>query len=312
MKKKYTLKILTGLSLVGFTLIPLVSCGNNDKPVASNFNTDSWDTVAYYANQGIDALCNAYHHDANWFVDQKRKIIANNIEQEVRVIGINHDQCVENNRIATLTFQFTHLFADVNGNQISTSWHDGDDNPHRNYFKSDLYQALTRPDPKSDIRWLFTNRGYVYSNTSALDMVDSNTSKFFKNVQRKVNVFNEESNKWELVTYPTNFFVLTPASMYTKEAISTSSSGISFMTLNEDEQYEYYKLVVGSLNPDDALYNLVYHDFHNYVRPSFLASVLYPKWSTTNQPYPFILNITGVTGSNDGTLPCSIIPCFCL
>lgn len=89
-------------------------------PETNMFTSDSWDTVCWWANAGLDALHTAYAEDckANKFepgtlIGLERKVTVNGLEHKVLVVDENADT-YSNDGVTTpaaLTFQFQNLIS---------------------------------------------------------------------------------------------------------------------------------------------------------------------------------------------------------
>lgn len=90
------------------------------------FENDDWENLAYWANAGdADLLAKIYNLGSKeQLLNKRRSVTYDGIEQEVRVIGIEHDylKCAEEgdmgeleSRPAALTFEFVDLLQDSSG-----------------------------------------------------------------------------------------------------------------------------------------------------------------------------------------------------
>lgn len=107
-------------------------------PTVLDFVTDSWKTVIFYANQGIEALSNAYYDTPSYiannysFVGLTRKIIIGQDEYTVRVIGANADTISGTQKKAALTFEFVQAISNSNWSAIQYPWNN--DSPENVWY----------------------------------------------------------------------------------------------------------------------------------------------------------------------------------
>lgn len=114
---KFFVPIL-GLPLVlGTGLTTLVSCKDKNDSVNA-FENDSWTTIVFFANRGLDALKNHYGLDS--FVGLERTVKIYGVEHKVRVVGENEDYLADNEgkpditKPVALTFQFANIVSGLN------------------------------------------------------------------------------------------------------------------------------------------------------------------------------------------------------
>ncbi|XQP55125.1 MAG: hypothetical protein ACOQNV_03255 [Mycoplasmoidaceae bacterium] len=116
-------------------------------PEASDFNTDSWSTIGYYASRGLNSLTSAYSQwlssHGNTFLGASRHINFNNQQYDVIVIGTEEDYYdVEHKKPIALTFQFTEILSKENGDLLGTNWAT-DGNEAQNYWTATLHDFLS-------------------------------------------------------------------------------------------------------------------------------------------------------------------------
>ncbi|MCQ3908212.1 MAG: hypothetical protein MJ200_01295 [Mycoplasmoidaceae bacterium] len=86
-----------------------------------NFETDSWLTVTYFANQGFNKLAEMYGHtaDPEWFIGKERDLKMNGQTYKVQVVGIKQDYLDANGtKPVALTFRFKNLVSDKDGHYM--------------------------------------------------------------------------------------------------------------------------------------------------------------------------------------------------
>lgn len=110
----------------------------NPKPIS--WETDDWRTIAFYAEQGIDALADAYpdeyksenaqtHKIKNSFIGSTKQMVIddplvedNSYSYNFRVIGTEYDTIAESSQKATLTWELNNLIT-TNGDPWLTGAH---------------------------------------------------------------------------------------------------------------------------------------------------------------------------------------------
>lgn len=183
----------------------------SDAPVATDFATDPWSTINYYANLGSTALCNAYGKESiNDFVGLTRKVTINGLEHQVRVVDVCHDEIANADKVATLTFQFDNYICDANGNSMATYIFDKitkPDVPFTDYANSTIQATLNGSTTNSDIVWYTqgaTSRIAAGSdNKSVIEMMSSSIPANYIQTVAKENWYSDTSTD----TFPAKLFL---------------------------------------------------------------------------------------------------------
>ncbi len=168
------------------SLITLLSC-NNDKKV-----TKQW----YEDESYINSLTTAD-------IGITKYVTVNSIAHKVRLIGIDHDEDIDGNKLHT-TWEFANLICDKTGHSLAWQWLDTDDKPPiiisddypnssvrkilcgSGNFKYDVYCASK--SSKNDWDLPFTNK-------TILSMLPESLQKKLKTIRKYVRTGNDFKTK---------------------------------------------------------------------------------------------------------------------
>lgn len=251
-------KIKLLMPIVGVTTLFNVSaiatsCSFNG-PKHRDFLTDSWQKVAFYANQGLSKLCKTYGYQPKDFLGKTREIEINGYLHKVMVIGTNQDQYKKDGKDhnAALTFRFNNFPSRERagaGQSLYVRWQSmTDPQGNKNYWDGALEQAL---NSTNDVTW----DSHTDEHRSLITMVKDSDPKSLwtnsiKSVSRSVCVYKE--NQWTAEEKNVQFFLPTISNIFSKSGIEDStdsyfenydelllSEGQSNLT---NKQYAYYAL----------------------------------------------------------------------
>lgn len=270
-KRKLVLPIAI---IVGSTpLFSSVACRKNVEPKVNDFQSDSWSTICYYANKGLDALKNAYkntksYHDNNdSFVGMQRTLLVNNTPHKVRVVGLNKDSYLVHGQTssqltkAALTFQFTTAVCwdEQPGSALYQYW----GRESSNYWGSYIKHALN--SPSEDILW-YDKVG----DTPKLDkgiyglIIDNDTENWTQNIKPIYCSVNcrRGSPDWQILKQSQHIYLPTIRSLMSDVGIRNTISDVDFIPdqykdlyMEEGQsQYDYYALdnVIGDKTMNDG------------------------------------------------------------
>ncbi len=220
-------------------------CIKSSDPAPFDFQTDPWQTVAFYANQGLDALCEAYGHEADWFIGKTRNLKMNNQTYEVMVIGTNQDTYTKDGVTydAALTFKFNNVISDKEGKYMKAIW---DIEYSYNYWESKVENALNG----SNVDWydakdnVITDiKSSVYQMIRASDPTNKWTD-LIKSINRTVNTYSDES--WKPQKKQVHVFVPTLANLFSRTGLENTEivdlEDEIDLYLGEGGQYDYYRI----------------------------------------------------------------------
>ncbi|XQP55337.1 MAG: InlB B-repeat-containing protein [Mycoplasmoidaceae bacterium] len=203
---------------------------HTDSPIAQHFDDvghtqDSWETVCYYANLGIDALKNAYGKEPEEFIGLTRTINLNGYDHKVRVVGINQDYTdKDSTKPVTLTFQFESVVSGQDrGIGLEIEWNSEASN--QNYWESTLENALNSED--NDVAWYASSQESTEHRSVQTIIKDENKLLMnnIKSVYRGVNVYDEtieQSPQYHSVYKPVKIFIPTFSNLFSTIGINTS------------------------------------------------------------------------------------------
>lgn len=314
MKKLHVL-IPSLVATASMPLIGLVGCGNPDtptppepEPVASDFNTDPWSTVCYFANQGIEKLYEVYATDCEenpyfpgTLVGLFRDVTINGNICKVMVVGENQDfqtyneQNGELSNPVALTFQFERTISGSDKNAILKHW---DETNSDNYWNSTIYHFLNDHN---------NNSVYQMINEANKDLVHG-MKPIFRTVSTK-----EEGN-WVSTTKQTNLFVPSIANIFPASGIDNSTliteKANKDLYHAEGIQYKYYESEMRDQVVDTSTTHscLTFKDMNNSNNIIWFSS---PRLETSNVAYFAYGNGTiGIDQAVDWNH--AIAPCFCI
>lgn len=310
MGNKILISIFTGLSITSMCLVPLASCGAKPEEKIVDFTNDSWANVINYCNKGINELCNAYHHNADWFIGKKRKIKVNNIEQEVMVIGINHDITSSRGDDVTLTFQFNNILCWYNNKPLYCCW-DSKAEPTLStlcdYWHTEFENNLNGDIEGKEILWYDKDKHKLDEKRCVLEMIEPEVASNIKKVVKGVNTSDDEGQTWAPTKRGVKIFIPSLWSVYTVEQVYYSL-GFNY-DLREDYQYQYFVKIVGDKPTALYNYNLVKTYANTYVEDWALST---PCMGSQRGNIPYIAS-GGYASHNRTTIEVgSFAPCFCI
>ncbi|XQP55109.1 MAG: Ig-like domain-containing protein [Mycoplasmoidaceae bacterium] len=327
-----------------------IHCDPTSRPLPVDFETDSWETIAFYANQGLDVLCKEYNHEPDWFLGKTRELEINGQKHHVMVVGTNQDTYTKDNITysAALTFQFNTLISNKeDGSYLRIDWEP--DKSNKNYWDGALENALNGTE--NNVQWYDTT-GHtvssdqqisVYKMIKASDPLNAWTN-LIKSVDRTVNVYDAEEQEWlpkEKQGEPCKIFVPTLSNLFSEYGIRNStiqavidhpedqdsycSEGQITPTLNK-KQYAYYAQE-GKIGPTQVLDNettldcLRIRDVAHYGQSTegskeyWLSSpMLHSEWTADY----YIWGVSNLSSGNPHIFgwvsdwQCAVAPCFCL
>lgn len=256
--------------------------------IPGNFETDSWDTVCHYANQGFESLSEAYHLTKEQFLNKKRKIVINGLEHEVRVIGVEEDYMdVDHKQPAALTFQFNNVIT-ATDYTLWTYW-DQDIGKDEDYWSSTIVKNL---ESDKDVTW-YINNGYgrfIRSSikNSVLKMMPNDVSSNIKPVYRTVIV--KHDGGYDLVTNAAKVFLLSYNNLTGNETDPHDKEGL---------QYSWF---------------VNHHDNADFMIKNVYQEASYYWLSSPSIIYPVVGRVTteGNISSDNPSAHYPTAPCFCI
>lgn len=272
--KKSLLLIPSLVATASMPLIGLAGCSKKD-PVAKDFSTDSWSTVCFYANQGIDKLHEVYAKDCKnnnfmpgTLIGLERTATLNGEKHQVMVIdekADTYDKDGSDTPVA-LTFQFRNLISggeqEYKGKKMALfiNWTDKRSEGAGNYWNSALNNALNGTDTDAKpVKWQNENESFSDVHTSVFQMIEKGESALADNiklVKRTVATFTEkdpdfQNPKWTTTPGETKLFCPTISNYFSPKGLADSDDGIiseehmpvclsEGQTNIDDKQYTYY------------------------------------------------------------------------
>lgn len=241
-----------------------------EEPIASDWETDDWRVICYYANQGIDILHSRYEEEwkksdptsgkiENSFVGSVKSIqyTTNKIDVtcHARVIGQDCDELVDPymSNHAALTFQMVELLPDESGGSkaLTYQWN------HNHWYDSYNNSWFVQEGWDCELRD-FIRTTILPTISKGLGFSAENTP--IKNIKRKTALGNKLD---KIVTSNENVFVLGVSDIFStismrnatwnpEEAEEPPLSSKADVYMGEGSQYEFYQTVIGNAYPEDS------------------------------------------------------------
>lgn len=294
----------TTVGIGGVVVAPIVtSVALNPQPVMpekERFAIDEWSLVADYASQGIDVLHEKYKYDCannkefpNTLIGLERTVDINGHAHTVRVIGEEEDTRADGKKVA-LTFQFTNVISDENGNGIKVPWERGDDATNENYWDSDLYDFLN-------------DQGYE-DIPSVYEMIEDGDNdelaELIQPVSFSVNTFTD--GDWHPTTNITKLFCPVIANYFSQETIRDYHNP---KFCDEGTQYQYYVKNIGDSDFTEDHLCLELGDINNYNYSYWVTS---PEMDEYHTGQPEIVSRNGHLSWGSCMHSLWVAPCFCI
>ena len=297
-------------------------------PIANDFETDTWQTVSYYANEGLAELCAAYNCQASDFIGKTRTIHMNENDYEVMVIGTNQDQYHADgeSKDAALTFQFNNLISKKPSENAEEGYLTIDWNPtseNYDYWASNVETNLNSTVP---VRWANDDNETqsVYSMATASDP-NNLWTQHIKSTCRTINC--ADGDDWIPTEREVKFFLPTISNLYSYVGLSGPDSEVKqladdYFAEGQKEndqtevikQYTYYNKNIG----DDPV--VIDHKYDCFVKKDCNNDEPYFMWL----PSPRLNDIFSAFCIGD-TVPfqpvfswdyvndeLALAPCFCI
>lgn len=314
--KKLSILIPSFVATASMPLIGLVGCINQDEPKnpepeAKSFESDPWETVCYYANLGLDRLCQVYNAKPKDLLGKTRDITINSQTHKVKVIGTNEDVYLVDDAsyFSALTFQFDTLITDQDGQVITCQWNQTDDSEH--YWSSSIHKTLN-DETSQDITSIYEM--LIASNPWA--------TQYLRSTCHWVNT--KEGSNWKINVGTEKLFLPVLSDLFSVSGLEATDSAI--IGEGNVAQY-YYENVRGS---QYSYFNSSKNIGNNPIATVETTNSSYKSFSCLKKEHdywlcsPYLLGSTyawyvtanGCVKYSDSlemvSTPMALAPCFCI
>ena len=304
-------------------------------PTATSFESDSWDTVVWWANQGIDVLHHVYKNECDnnpieafkgSLVGYQRNLslkFDENTTQTypVKVIGEEQDNYgVDQQELAALTFEFVNVISDADEAPLTTyrtlevdgefdMWHYWDCNV-------DACLNTQRPGEEPIPFWC----DYPEMTKSVLQMIDDGGDldlTDIKSVNRKANESDDDGQTYQTIKTHRKLFLPNISDMYTEKGISQATrfneDDLKFLmdeNSRDRKQYTYYKEFIGDGSIDGKFNELKKTSLSNQCADFYISSrcLNWGNFVYVASDYTFIITNSIYSYFNKY----AVAPCFCI
>lgn len=230
--------------------------GSPDYSLLENF---SWDEINDCSVSG--------YAPALFKVGEEKTIEVNDIDQKVRIIDFNHDDLMEKEGKAGITFEFVNLLSDSDGYSLATLWdtRQGESTINYDYLKSDLRYALDGKGERNLVRWYKKgSTASSVSNEKVFDMLPYDLQDYIKPVKKLVGISKPWWRTYDTKDYEAKIFVLTRSEMTTSIAQHTIKEGTTYQYYidhdNDSSRIKYQiKGIEGATSEPEMIYDLGYY-----------------------------------------------------
>ncbi|MCQ2792779.1 MAG: InlB B-repeat-containing protein, partial [Bacilli bacterium] len=210
-------KVTSGLSIIVYS------------PTCNLLELFNWDEISDISKAGYASTL--------FEVGEEKTIKVNEIDQKVRIIGFDHDDLMNGECKAGITFEFVNLLSDKNGYSLATLWDTkrGADSNSNNFLNSDLRYALEKKPEyrKSGLHW-YTKDSAEQSLIvdSVIDMLPNDLVNNLQVAKKYVATTRMHWTDYIIEHYDAKVFVLTYTEM---------TNTIDIRSRAEGHIYDYYR-----------------------------------------------------------------------